>query len=96
MAGMVKNPPANGGDVRDVSVIPGSERCPGGGDGSQLQYSCMENHMDRWAWWATVHGVTESDTTEATYHKYIADMIFQCLDRIFKDHETVLISHIDY
>ena len=44
---MVKNPPANGGDIRDVGLIPGLGRCPGGGHGNLLQYSCLENSMDR-------------------------------------------------
>ena len=56
---MVKNPSANAGDV---SLIPGSGRSPGGGNGNPLQYSCLENPMDRGAWWATVHGVGKSQT----------------------------------
>ena len=48
---MVKNAPANAGDVRDANLIPGSGRSPGGGDGNPLQYSCLENPMDRGAWW---------------------------------------------
>ena len=56
---MVKNPTANAGDVRDVGSIPGSERSPGGGHGSPLQYSCLENPMDRGAWRATVHSVAK-------------------------------------
>ena len=59
---MVKNPLASAGDVRDVGLIPGSERSPGGGHGNPLQYSCLENPMDRGAWQAIVHGVTKSQT----------------------------------
>ena len=51
---VVKNPPANSGDIRDTGSIPGSGRSPGGGHGTPLQYSCLENPMDRGAWWATV------------------------------------------
>ena len=47
---MVKDPPASAGDVRDVGLIPGSGRSPGGGLGSPLQYSCLENLTDRGAW----------------------------------------------
>ena len=54
---VVKNPPANAGDTRDAGLIPGSGRSPGGGHGNPLQYSCLENPMDREAWWATVHSV---------------------------------------
>ena len=62
MALMVKNPPANAGDVRDTESIPGSGRSPGGGYGNPLQYSCLENPMDRGACWATVHEVVKSQT----------------------------------
>ena len=48
----------------DTDSIPGSGRSPGGGNGNPVQYSCLENPMDLGAWWATVHGVTESDMTE--------------------------------
>ena len=58
---MVRNPSADAGEVGSV---PGSGRSPGGGHGNPLQYSCLENAMNRGAWWATVHGVTELDTTE--------------------------------
>ena len=62
---VVKNLPANAGDI-DLGLIPGLGRAPGGGNGNHLQYSCLENPMDRGAWWATVHAVAESDMTEAT------------------------------
>ena len=57
---MVKNPPANVGDIKDAGSIPGLGRSPGGGHGNPLQYSCLENPMDRGAWWVTAHGVTQS------------------------------------
>ena len=50
---VVKKPPANGGDTRDVGLIPGSGRSPGVGNGNLLQYSCLENSTDRGAWWVT-------------------------------------------
>ena len=56
---VVKNPPANAGDV---GLIPGSGRSPGGGNGNPLQYSCLENPMERGAWRATVYGVAKSQT----------------------------------
>jgi len=59
---VVKNPPANAGDARDVSWIPGSGRSPGGGNGNPLQYSCLGNLMDREARRTTVHGVAKSQT----------------------------------
>ena len=55
---VVKNLPANAGDIRDAGLIPGWGRSPGEGNGKPLQYSCLGNPMDRGAWWATVHGVT--------------------------------------
>ena len=61
---VVKNPPANAGDM---GLIPGLERSPGGEHGNPLQYSCLENPMNRGSWLATAYGVCkESDTTEAT------------------------------
>ena len=62
MALAVKNPPANAGKVRNLGSIPGSERSPGRGNGNPLQYSCLENPMDRGAWRAMVHRVAESWT----------------------------------
>ena len=61
---MVKNPPVNAGYTRDVGSIPGSGRSPGVGNGNPIQYSHLENSMDRGAWWATVHGVAKSHMTE--------------------------------
>ena len=60
---VVKNPSANAGDARDMGMIPGSGRSPGGRHGNPLQYSCPENPMDRGAWQATVHGAAESNIT---------------------------------
>ena len=57
---VVKNLPANAGDIRDEGSIPGSRRSPGEGNGNPLQYSSLENPMDRGAWWATVHRVPKS------------------------------------
>ena len=64
---VVKSPPANAGNLIDVGLIPGLGRSPRGGHGNTLHYSCLENSMDRGAWWATYSpwGCKESDTTEA-------------------------------
>ena len=63
---MVKNLPANAEDLKDVGWIPRLGRSPGGGHDNPLQYFCLENPMDRGAWWATVHRVAELDMTERT------------------------------
>ena len=59
---VVKKLPANAGDIRDAGSIPGMGRSLGGGHGNPLQYSCLENPMDRGAWQATVYGVAKSQT----------------------------------
>ena len=59
---LVKNLPANAGEIRDAGSILGWGRSPGGGNGNPLQYSCLENPMDRGTWWATVQGVKKSQT----------------------------------
>ena len=59
---MVKNPSANARDIGDKGLIPGPQRSPGEGNGYPLQYSCLDNPMDRGALWAIVHGVAKSQT----------------------------------
>ena len=63
---VLKNPPVISGDIRDMGSVPGLGRSPGRGHGNPLQYSSQENPMDRGAWWATVHRVSESEMTEVT------------------------------
>ena len=59
---VIKIPPANAGDIRDTVLIPALGRSPGRGHSNPLQYSCLENTMDRGAWWATVHRIAKSQT----------------------------------
>ena len=66
-----KEPACNAGDTGDTSSVPGLRRSLGEGHGNPLQYYCLENPMDREAWWATVHRSQESDTTEATKHSRV-------------------------
>ena len=69
---MVKNLPANAGDIREAGLIPRSGRSPGGGHGNPHQYSCLENPMDRGAWQATVHRVAKSQTQLSEFtHTYL-------------------------
>ena len=68
IAQLVKNPPANAGDTGDTGSTPGLGRSPGGGNSNLLQYSCLENSMDRGAWWATVHEVAKSQTQLRDFH----------------------------
>ena len=78
---VVKNPPASVGDIRDVGSIPGSERSPGDGNGNPLQYSCLENPLDRRAWQDPVYKVTKSWTqlkwlrTQSVSNNNIMDFI---------------------
>ena len=64
----------------DLGTIPGSGRSPGGGNGNPLQYSCLENPMDRGAWWATVHGVAKSQTQLSNEH-YLLQLDFYFLQK---------------
>ena len=59
---VLKNPSANEGDIRDTGLIPGLGRSPGGGQGNPLQYSCLENPMDRGAWLARIHRVAKNES----------------------------------
>ena len=68
---VVKNPPDNAGDARDMGSITGSGRSPAGGNGNPLQYTCLENSMDRGARWATDHGITKSWKRLSCWAQYI-------------------------
>ena len=92
---VLKNMPANAGNIRDMGSISGSGRSPGGGHGNPLQYSCLENPTDREAWWATGHGVTKSPTclkrlnTHTAYHEknisFKLSISVHCLERVWLD-----------
>ena len=78
---MIKNLPASVGDnARDVGLIPGLGRFHEGGHGNPPQYSCLENPMDRGAWWAMAHRVTELDTTEVTCNALHLVFTIPCMD----------------
>ena len=81
---MVKNPPANEGNV---ALIPGSGRLPAGGSGNPLQYSCLENPMDSGSWWATVHGVARNRTRLSDFTLTIH---FHALEKEMATHSSVL------
>ena len=68
---MVRNLPASAGDIREEGPVPGLGRSHGVGNGNPLQYSCLENTIDRVAWWATVQGVTKSWTLLGTYIQHL-------------------------
>ena len=75
-----KNPPANAGDARDVGSTPGSGRSPGREHGNPLQYSCLENSMDRGDWQATVQGVPKNQTEKSSYvYAMYAKLLQLCL-----------------
>ena len=77
---MVKNQAANTGHTGDPDLIPGLGRSPGGGHGNPPQYSCLKNSMDRGTWQATVHRVTESDTTQHAHMLLLSLQLLQsCL-----------------
>ena len=73
-----KDPPANAGDAKVVGSIPGWGRSPGEGNGNLLQYSCLENSMNRGAWWTTIHGVAKSQAQLSNWthaHRFYSDFI---------------------
>ena len=72
---IVKNLPANAGDIRDACSIPGLGRSPGEGNGNPLQYSCLENPMDRGAWWFTVHRVAKSRTQLSDFSFFLSKRV---------------------
>ena len=76
---MVKNLPANAGGTTDIGSISGPGRLPGGGNGNPLQYSCLENLVDRGAWQATVHGVTKSQKQLITQHNNKKEIKKSCI-----------------
>ena len=81
VAQVVKSPAATAGDAGntgDMGSTPESGRSPGGGNGILLQYSCLENLMDRAIWWATVHGIAESDTTDRLHTHMFPFTLTQC------------------
>ena len=86
---VVKNLPANAGDA---GLIPGSRRSPGEGNGDPLQYSWLENSMDRRAWWATVHRVAKSRTQLSTAHA----MIMQKISDSRGTKESVVVAYVEY
>ena len=71
----LKDPLSNPGDIRDADSVPGSRRSPGGGHSNPLQYSFLENPMDRGAWWATVNRVAQNRTYLAHMHALIQVII---------------------
>ena len=94
---VVKNVPANAGDKGDMDLIPGSGRSPEGENGNPLQYSCWENPMDRGAWRAAVHGVTQSRTWLSTHmHRIWGDSLLEKQRRIhitMVEHRTAPNTH---
>ena len=72
---VVKNLSANSGNIRDMGLICGLGISPGGRHGNPLQYSCLENLMDRGAWWDTVHRVAESHVSKMTWHAQIISIL---------------------
>ena len=79
---MLKNLPANAGDTGDTDSTPGSGRSQGGGNGNPVHYSCLENPMDRGAWWATFCGVTQSQIPLSRHTRRTAVIIMDKLPEV--------------
>ena len=80
VAQWLKNPPGIAGDAGDTILIPGLGRSSGGGDGNPLQYSCLENSVDRGACWATVHGLAESQTWLSNWSRMHTRVFVKCMN----------------
>ena len=78
----VKNPPANAGGVRDMGLILRSGRSPEGGNGNPLQYSCLENLMDRGAWWPTIYGFAKRDDWSNLAHVHAHVLYMNVVRRV--------------
>ena len=83
---VVEDLPANAGDIKDMGLIPGSGRSPGGGHGNLFQYSCLENPMDRGAWWARVHRVTKSQTQLKRLSTNLSYVNLHCIYILYNIH----------
>ena len=88
---VVKNPLANAGTAEAVGSIPGSGRSPGGRHGNPLQYSCLENPMDREAWWAAVHGVAKS---RAQPRDFTFTFYFHALEKEMATYSSILAQRV--
>ena len=92
---VVKNLPANAGDIRDADLIPGLGRSPGGEHGKPLQYSCLENPMDKGVWWATVHRVAQSWTQLKWLSMHTCmDLLMTILSIMDDMHSHIHLSHM--
>ena len=85
---VVKNPPTNAGDIRDMGSIPGSGRSPGGGHDNPFQYSYLENPINRVSWWAPVHSVTQSTTRLKRLSTHREEVPITLLQPIFKSRRS--------
>ena len=87
---MVKNSPANAGDIRNVGLIPESGRYPGGGHGNPLHYPCLENPMDRGPWWPIVHRVANTWTQLKQFSRHRCTYTYLYLEEGMATHFSIL------